>query len=206
PRTSRRRGGPGTVLTENPQLDGNNGALMSTTITETAPAAPAPAGTADASAVEVRRPLLWLAAILVLALGLRVWHPAVHLISPLTVEEFGTAYAVLERSHAQGFTPSAADPLRPVAGLEAVRERSVLPYGIENPVPLYNYLVYGVVQVLPAAEWSLRLLSLLAGLGCVVVMYFLCRPLGSLVALVAALLVALDPVQRSVSALAQPYA
>ena len=44
--------------------------------------------------------------------------------------------------------PSSADPLTPVTTWQEVRDRSVMPFGIVNPVPLYHYLLYGLVQAL----------------------------------------------------------
>src|SRR5207248_2529553 len=116
-------------------------------------------------------PGLWLLLILLVAAGLRLWH----LNDPFQQDEFGPLYAVAERAVPPGSFPMAADPLLPVSSLEEVRERSVLPYAIPNPHPVFNYLVYGFVRALPIAEWSLRLPSLLAGLGCVAALYFLCR-------------------------------
>jgi hypothetical protein len=103
--------------------------------------------------------------------------------------------------------PSVRDRLNLVPTWGEVSDRSVLPFGIRNPVPLYHWLLYAFLQVLPVAEWSLRLPSLLAGLGCIAAVYVLCRRLlGTQVALVAALLVALDPMQAEVSVMARPYA
>ncbi len=152
---------------------------------------------------EVSRPGLWLLLILVLALALRCWH-----IDEFQQDEFGPLYAVAQRQGlAPDLTPTAENKLAPVSTWQEVRERSILPYGIENPYPLYHYLLYAVVHVLPIAEWSLRVPSLIAGLGCVVGIYFLCRRLiGTEVALVAALLAAADPSQVVTSAMARPYA
>jgi hypothetical protein len=152
----------------------------------------------------VRRPWLWLLAVLGLGLALRGWR----LGAPLQQDEFGSLYAVAERASARpGWTPTTNDPLLPVATLGEVRDRSVLPYGIVNPVPVYHGLLYFVVRVLPVAEWSLRLPSLLAGLASIVVLYLLCRRLlGTEVALAAALLAALDPLHAGASVLARPYA
>lgn len=175
---------------------------MSITYPEQAPAVAA-APTAATPPGSVRHPVLWLGAIFVVALGLRLWS----FTAPFQQDEFGPVYAVAERAVAAGQMPSAADPLVPVASLEVVRSRSVLPYGIVNPLPLYHYILYGVVHVLPITDWALRLPSLLAGLGCVLGIYFLCRRLlGPEVALVAATLTAVDPMQIGVSALARPYA
>jgi 4-amino-4-deoxy-L-arabinose transferase-like glycosyltransferase len=152
----------------------------------------------------IRRPIVWLLAILVIALAVRVWR----LSEPLQLDEFGVIYAVAERPVGSPDAPVTSDvPLGPVSSLAEVRARSVLPFGIPNPVPLYQYLVYGTLKVLPAAEWSMRLPSLLAGLGCVVGLYFLCRwLLGSEVAVVAALIAAVDPIQVATSDMAQPFA
>src|SRR5262245_49350404 len=114
------------------------------------------------TAAAVRRPLLWLLAIVALALVVRLFS----LTHPLQQAEFLALAAVAERSATAGTLPSAADPLQPVAGLDAVRDRSVLPFGIPNPHPLYNDVLYLVIRALPISEWSLRLPSLLAGLAC----------------------------------------
>jgi hypothetical protein len=179
---------------------------MSTTIPETTIVSqpqPAPATTPVATP-DVRRPLVWLLAIVGLALALRLWH----LNTDFQLDEFGALYTVAERHvSSPGAWPSSADPLAPVAGWQEVRERSVLPYGIVNPVPLYHYLLYGVVQMLPVAEWSVRLPSVLAGVGCVLAIYLLCRRLfGAEVALVAALFAAVEPLQLGSSVIARPYA
>jgi hypothetical protein len=147
--------------------------------------------------------MLWLLAILALALVVRL----VPLTRPLEQDELLALAAVAERSAPAGTLPSVGQPLLLVVGLDAVRDRSVLPFGIPNPYPLYNDLLYLVIKVLPITEWSLRLPSLLAGLGCVAGLYFLCRrTLGAEVALVAGLLTAVDPLQVGVSTLARPYA
>src|SRR5439155_15932070 len=102
---------------------------------------------------------------------------------------------------------AASDPLVPVPSWRDVRARSILPYGIVNPVPLYHYLLYAWIHVVPITEWWLRLPSLLAGLACVAGLYFLCRErLGNELALMAALFAALDPLQTMMSVLARPYA
>ena len=147
---------------------------------------------------------LWLLIILVLALALRCWH----ITDEFQQDEFGPLYAVAQRQGlAPDLTPTAENKLAPVSTWQEVRQRSILPYGIENPYPLYHYLLYLVVRVLPVAEWSLRVPSLIAGLGCVAGIYFLCRRLiGSEVALVAALLAAVDPFQVVTSVMARPYA
>ena len=160
----------------------------------------------------VGKPFLWLAAIVAVGLGLRI-SP---FLNPLQLDEFPPLYSVAERkAPSPDFTPPLSEPLVAVPGLAEVRERTILPYGIENPLPLYHYLLYGIVKVIPLAEWShshpaliasaLRLPSLLAGLGCIVGIYFLCRRrLGDEVALVAALLTAIDPLQITVSRLDAP--
>lgn len=166
---------------------------------------------APSAAKEIRRPLLWLLGIVALALVLRAarsWDAG------LQVDEFAALAAVAERQDADtgrplapGITPTAADPLVPVASLAEVSSRSVIPYGIQDPVPLYHDVLWAFVKVLPVSAWSVRLPSLLAGLGCVVAVFFLCRRLfGTEVALVAALFVALDPMQIATSWLAQPFA
>jgi hypothetical protein len=150
------------------------------------------------------RPLIWLLAIVLLALGLRAWK----ITEPLQRDEFGALYAVAERKTATADAPpTAADPLVPVGSFSEVSERSVLPFGIRNPAPLYHDIVYVFLQVLPVAEWSLRLPSLLAGLACVVGVYFLCRRMiGVEMGLVAALFVAVEPIQVTTSVIARPYA
>jgi hypothetical protein len=147
---------------------------------------------------------LWLLAILLLALGLRAWK----LNEPLQRDEFGAVYPVVERKTASPDEPvSSATPLKPVDGLSEVSARSVLPFGVRNPIPVYHDIVYFFVSVLPIAEWSIRLPSLLAGLGCVVGVYYLCRRLiGVEFGLIAALFVAVEPTQILTSVLARPYA
>jgi hypothetical protein len=141
--------------------------------------------------------------ILGVAAFLRYWH----INDPLQRDEFGTLYAVAERQTEPDRPPTANDPLVPVSSLNEVRARSVLPFGISNPVPVYNYIVYETIKVLGITEWSLRLPSLLAGLGCVAGLYFLCRRLISVeMGLVAAALTAVEPIQRDVSVMARPYA
>jgi 4-amino-4-deoxy-L-arabinose transferase-like glycosyltransferase len=167
----------------------------------TAPSA-VPAATAQPKTVA--NPLVWLLVILAIGLAVRAFR----ITSPFQLDEFSALQAVAERQGVpRGLTPTAEDPLVPVAGLAEVRQHSVIPYGIPDPVPLYHYLLYGVLQVLPIADWSLRLPSLLAGLGCIVAVYFLARRLfGAEVALVAAAVVALEPIQVTLGWLAQPYA
>ncbi len=143
----------------------------------------------------IARPLVWLALVLAAGLGLRL----AGLNAPLQQDEYGPLYAVAERQ--------AAGPLVAVRDLTEVRRRSVLPYGVESPFPLYHDLLYLVVRALPVAPWSLRLPSLLAGLGCVVALYALGRRLaGERTALAAALFAAVDPTQVAVSTMARPYA
>ncbi len=150
-----------------------------------------------------RRPLVWLALLLGVALVLRL--AGLH--APLQQDEYGPLYAVAERHAAPGMTASDAEPLVPVRDLAEVLQRSVLPYGVESPFPLYHGLLYLVLQVLPVAAWSLRLPSLLAGLGCVAALYALGRRLaGPRTALAAALFAAVDPTQVAVSTMARPYA
>jgi hypothetical protein len=160
-------------------------------------------GPAPAPTPTIQRPGLWLLAVVAVAVALRLWH----LNDPFEQDEFGPLYAVAERAVSPGSFPTAADPFRLVPTLQEVRERSLLPYAIENPYPLYNYLLYATVRVLPIAEWALRLPSLLAGVGCVVWLYALCRRrLGVEAALAAALLAAVDPIQVGSSVLCRPYA
>src|SRR5262245_42851200 len=119
---------------------------------------------------------LGLLAILALALALR-WSP---LFAPLQQDEFGPLYAIAERPDCPaGWLPGRDDPLVLVGSWREVGERSVLPYGIVPPVPLYHGLLYAVAHVLPLAEWSLRLPSLVAGLLLIVLLYLLgCRLAG----------------------------
>jgi hypothetical protein len=160
-------------------------------------------GTTSGQMPGIQRPLLLLLVILTIALALRYWH----LNDPLQRDEFGTLYAVAERQTDPGTPPTADDPLVPVASREEVRARSVLPFGISNPIPVYNYIVYETIKVFGITEWSLRLPSLLAGLGCVAGLYFLCRRLISVeMGLVAAALAAVEMIQRDVSVMARPYA
>src|SRR3954469_23203838 len=126
---------------------------MSIAVTKHAPFTvhhPAPA--AAAPATEIKQPWLWLLAIVALGFGMRWWQIG----EPLQADEFGPVYATLERQNtAPLWTPAESAALVPVASWQEVQARSVLPYGISNPLPLYNYLLYAAVQVLPAAEWSL---------------------------------------------------
>ncbi len=152
----------------------------------------------------VAQPLPWLVGVLAVGLFLRAWH----LTDGYQVDELTAVAAVAERqSVPAGYTATADDPLVPVASLDEVSKRSVIPYGVRDPHPLYHDILYGVLQALPPSDWSLRLPSLLAGLGCVAVIFFLTRRLlGAEVGLLAAAIVALDPIQVSVSWLARPYA
>src|SRR5262249_15293344 len=174
------------------------------TPTTPAPSSALPPEAASESSTLTGRPLLWLLAILVLALGLRAWKIS----DPLQRDEFSAVYPVVERKTASPDDPvSSGTPLKPVDGLGEVSARSVLPFGIRNPIPLYHDILYYFVSVLPIAEWSLRLPSLLAGLGCVVGVYYLCRRLiGVEFGLIAALFVAVEPTQVLTSVLARPYA
>ncbi len=163
-----------------------------------------PARNAATPALSVRHPLMWLLIVLAVGLGLRL----LKLNNPLELDEFPPLYAGSERhSDSPDLTPAAAEPLKPVASLQEVRERSVLPYGIVQPVPVYHYFLYFVARTFPVSEWALRLPSLVAGLACIAGIFFLCRrALGDEVALVAALLAAVDPIQVTVSTQARPYA
>jgi hypothetical protein len=166
---------------------------------------PEPASTtSENSPLLARQPLVWLLVIVALALGLRVSK----INEPLQRDEFGALYAVAERkTSSPEVPPTATDPLAPVEGLGEVSDRSVLPFGARNPVPLYHDILYFTVKALPISEWSLRLPSLLAGLGCVLGVYLLCRRLVGLeMALIAALFVAVEPTQVASSVLARPYA
>ncbi len=150
-----------------------------------------------------RTRIICLGLILALALGVR----ASRLNNGFQQDEFGPVYAIGQRDHSVNATPAKANPLVPVPSWEHVRTRSVLPYGIVNPVPLHNYLLHGIAQVLPITEWSLRLPSLLAGLATVWAMYRLARALaGGTAGLLAALFTAIDPTQIAVSTMARPYA
>jgi hypothetical protein len=175
--------------------------MATATPASSSPSTPEPAS--EASTL-TSRPLLWLLAILILALGLRAWK----MNDPLQRDEFSAVYTVVERKTASpDEPPSSATPLKPVDGLGEVSARSVLPFGVRNPIPIYHDIVYLFVSVLPIAEWSLRLPSLLAGLGCVVGVYYLCRRLiGVEMGLIAALFVAVEPTQVLTSVLARPYA
>lgn len=164
---------------------------------------------ASPAAQEPRRPqrrksLLLLALILLVGTGLRLREIA----DPLQQDEFGPLYAVVEREGTvPGYTASAEMPLRPVKSWAEVRERSILPYGIKSPFPLYHYILYAFVHVLPINEVTLRLPSLLAGLGVIVTMYWLARTVaGTDAGLAAALLTAVEPMQIAASVMARPYA
>jgi hypothetical protein len=161
------------------------------------------AGTVETNC-QPRRPLPWLLLILGLALALRV----ACLGAPLQQDEFGPLRAVMERpSPGPGLTPPATAPLLPARDLAEVSRRSVLPYGIANPLPLYHDLLYLVIQVLPAATWSLRLPSVIAGVGCVAALYTLGRRVADpATGLAAALLAAVEPSQVLLGAMARPYA
>jgi len=146
---------------------------------------------------------LALAAILFIALAMRLWS----INDGLEQDEFGAVYAVAERICPEGMAPGEKDVLVPVQSWQEVKARSVFPYGIANPLPLYHYLLYLVIHLFPIAEWSLRLPSLVAGLGIVVFMFVLGRRIGgNIVGLVVALLTALDPMQVAISNLTRPFA
>src|SRR5579885_3193462 len=109
----------------------------------------------------LRQPLIVLGIILLIGLGLRGWRMSF----PLQQDEYGPLYAVAQREGLPpGWMPTEDYPLKPVGSWQEVRERSVLPYGIVNPLPVYNWLLYTVIQVCPITEWALRLPALLAGL------------------------------------------
>lgn len=159
---------------------------------------------AQGPAASIRRPGLWLLGILGLALALRVWWLSEQ---PLQIDEFAALYAVAERASSPGWLPAAESPLQLVPDPSSIPARSVLPLGIANPYPLYHWLLYATLRALPIDEWSLRLPSLLAGIGCVAVVYAIGRRLlGSEVGLAAALFAALDPIQIETSVLALPSA
>jgi hypothetical protein len=146
---------------------------------------------------------LWLVVIVLVGAGIRL----LSLNDPLQLTEFPSLHAVAERAGRPGETPPSSEPLLPVTSWSTVRERSVLPYGIENPVPLYHYCLYLTIRYVPMTEWGLRFPSFIAGLCCIVGMYCVCRRgLGTEASLIVALLVAVDPIQVSVSGLARPYA
>ena len=143
------------------------------------------------------------AAILFIALAMRLWS----INDGLEQDEFGAVYAVAERKSPEGISPGEKDGLAPVQSWQEVKARSVFPYGISNPLPIYHYLLYLVIHLFPIAEWSLRLPSLVAGLGIVISMFVLGRRFGgNNVGLVVALLTALDPMQVAISNLARPFA
>src|SRR5215831_10845257 len=114
---------------------------------------------------------LWLAVIVLVGAGIRL----LSLNAPLLLTEFPSLHAVAERAGRPGETPPSSEPLLPVTSCSTVRERSVLPYGIENPVPLYHYCLYLTIQYVPMTEWGLRFPSFIAGLCCIVGMYCVCR-------------------------------
>ncbi len=172
---------------------------MSTAISAPVPEAAPPV------AREIGRPFLWLLAIVGLGLVLRGLQMRD---LPVEVDEFTSLSAVAERQGLDiGTTPTVNDPLVPVASLGEVSHRSVIPFGLEDPVPLYHDLLWAVAHVLPIADWSMRLPSLLAGLGCIVAVFFLVkRTFGVEMALAASLFVALDPIQVNTSVLVRPFA
>jgi uncharacterized membrane protein len=175
---------------------------MSTAITDKIPSV-APSEAPSTSTFKIPFPYLWLLGILVLG-GLLRWYQS----TPFQSEEYPTAAAVLERQGVPlGSTAAESDPLVPVASLDEVSQRSVIPYGIRDPLPLYHDLLWFTVKVLPPSDWALRLPSLLAGIGCIAVVFFLVkRFLGIETALAAALFAALDPIQLTLSWQARPYA
>ena len=117
---------------------------------------------APTPAPSVRRPLVWLLIVLAVGLGLRL----LKISAPLELDEFPPLYAVAERhSESPDLTPAAAEPLKPVSSLAEVRERSVLPYGIVQPVPLYHYLLYFIARVFPVTEWALAIALTPGGFG-----------------------------------------
>src|SRR3954467_13015573 len=94
-----------------------------------------PVAAPAAPATEVHRPWLWLLVIVAAGFGMRWWQ----INEPLQADEFGSLYATVERQGtAPLWTPAESAPLTPVASWEEVRTRSVLPYGINNPYPVYN--------------------------------------------------------------------
>src|SRR5262245_12491407 len=131
---------------------------------------PASALGASATASELRRPLLWLLAILAIGVGIRVLHTRD---KPFQLEEFTTLAAVAERKGVDvGTTPTDQDELVPVSSLGEVSNRTVIPFGIQDPVPLYHQFLWGIIQVAPVNEWTLRLPSLLAGVACIAAVFF----------------------------------
>src|SRR5262245_10455879 len=113
---------------------------MSTAITEKG-ASPATDLSPAGQATELRQPLLWLGVILLVGLGLRCWG----LTGPLEQDEFALIYPVVQRQGLQpGDMAMSDEPLGPVANWQEVQARSVLPLGVRNPVPLYNYLLYAL--------------------------------------------------------------
>lgn len=158
----------------------------------------------DAGGTEIRRPLFWLFVILLISLGLRLWSG----LGEFQQDEYRSLYAIVERQgRLPGHTATSENLLTAVPNWKAVRERSILPFGIENPYPIYHYILYAFVKLLGVNEFALRLPSLLAGLGCVAGIFFLCRRLiNTEIALVAALLAAVDPMQVATSMLVRPFA
>src|SRR6266545_656988 len=97
-------------------------------------------------------PFVWLALILLVGFGARCQH----LFAPLQQDEYGPLYATAEReNYTPGVLPCDEDRLLPVASWREVRERSILPYGVVNPYPLYNWIQYAFVQVFPVTEFTL---------------------------------------------------
>ena len=141
--------GTNTLLDSSERGNMSNATLMART---------EPAPTAATPALSVRRPLVWLLIVLAAGLGLRLFK----LNNPLELDEFPPLYAVVERYNSSpDLTPVAAEPLKPVASMNEVRERSVLPYGIVQPVPVYHYLLYFVARTAAfkssflAHDWSI---------------------------------------------------
>src|SRR5258708_39322480 len=103
-------------------------------------------------------------------------------------------------------SPVEKDALVPVQSWQEVKARSVFPYGISNPLPIYHYLLYLVIHLFPIAEWSLRLPSLVAGLGIVVIMFVLGRRIGgAILSLCFFLLTALKPIEITIYNLAKRF-
>src|SRR4029077_10505541 len=115
--------------------------------------------------------------ILALGLGIRLYSFP----KGFQVDEFNTLVAVAERPGLElGVTPTAGAPLKPVPSLAEVSNRSVIPFGIQDPLPLYHDFLWAVIQVLPPSDWALRLPSLLAGVACIAAVFLLVRrPFGN---------------------------
>src|SRR5258708_30001217 len=103
-------------------------------------------------------------------------------------------------------SPVEKDALVPVQSWQEVKARSVFPYGISNPLPIYHYLLYLVIHLFPIAEWSLRLPSLVAGLGIVVIMFVLGRRIGgNILGFLVSLLIPPRPHRTDIINLARPF-